>query len=165
MRAVIVTYNEADWAIIFTAWREQDGRRGLEPLLIIPTTSVTFAGFGGSGVHSLSTDRVHESARKKCLETAVEDYIRDARLSCQVLECGSPGFINNIRAAEYDAPLAGFELAHEYTVRWLCQSPKADKVLAALRLVRWLADKHGLTAPTREETDNAEQHRLLNQRM
>jgi hypothetical protein len=165
-KAVVVTYRERDdWALILIAWRDQFGQRGISPLIIVPQTSVMLLGLCGAGTYVLPTAHVKESLREECLKNAVADYVRQAREEyMRVIEQASPGLIQNLRTLSYDEATSGFQVPVDAAFRRLCNSRVSDKAMAALRLVRFLADKHKLGEPTLEESDNVAVNKLLNQR-
>jgi hypothetical protein len=99
------------------------------------------------------------------LKNAVADYVRQAREEyMRVIEQASPGLIQNLRTLSYDEATSGFQVPVDAAFRRLCNSRVSDKAMAALRLVRFLADKHKLGEPTLEESDNVAVNKLLNQR-
>jgi hypothetical protein len=163
-KAVLVSYQDnGDWAIVLMLLRGQDGLRTLDSAFIVPKTSATFPGYSTNikaGVISLPTEHMSPSAREAYLKSSVEDYIRRARQSYQVLACASPSIINNWRAASYgDVAVDGKDM-----LRVLLGSSKSEKVDNALRLLHYLADKHGLLEPAPWEKDAAVRRDLLNQR-
>jgi hypothetical protein len=166
MRAVIVTYEEHDWALILTLWRDGDGHRELSSLLVVPNTSQTFPGLttrddgSGSGIQILRTEHVKEGARTAHLHQCVLDYVSAASQYYQVLETRSPGLLANWVSRNY----AGLEVPNKAVLRFLYESKCSREMLQAVRLVYQLADKHNLLEQTLEETDRAAMHKILNQR-
>lgn len=162
-KGVVVTHEASDWALILELWRDSNGERKLDALLIVPKTSETMVNFTNGtlsqGIHVLPTEHIRPGARTACLQFAVADYIRDLQRSYQVLEVSNASMLETWRASGYEP-----DVVKQPLLRRLCEGPKAEKVFDALKVLHRLADKYKLCDPTFQERANAAEKAILNQR-
>jgi hypothetical protein len=84
------------------------------------------------------------------------DMLREIHGCSYVLEVAKTGLISNLKSFVFQQPLESFHMDEEEAFRWLCQSTygrTADHAMQALRLCRYLAEKHGLDKPTHHELE------------
>lgn len=142
-----------DWALMIIASRNGADRR-ITPMLVAMQHTMMAALCPSSGCHILPCEHMSDAVRSNLLEAFVNQYIEQSYRDLHVCDVAQTGFINNIRALGFDEALKNFNPVYTRAFYWLYDSEiGGEAALKALRLARFLADKHGLSALTAAEQE------------
>lgn len=170
-KAVVAIHQESDWAVLIVANRKPSGLRIITPFILLSQHSPLFAvcpnlaAWGASGlIRVLHTGLLHDHQREQVLTNAVEDLLREIGARGDVLQVARTGTIRNLMSLGFKEPLETFVMGEEPALRWLCTCSYGDtakRAQQAIRLVRYLADRHGLDRRTLREVEEQQAQSLL----
>ena len=170
-KAVIAIHQEPDWAVLIVANRKPSGLRIITPFILISQHSPLFAvcphlaAWGASGlIRVLRTGLLSDHQREQVLANAIQDLLREIGARGDVLQVATTGTIRNLMSLGFKEPLETFVMGEEPALRWLCTCSYGDtakRAQQAIRLARYLADKHGLDRRTIHEVEEQEAQKLL----
>lgn len=165
---VVVEHQEAaDWALVLTASRTGD-RRFFTPFLFACDSVGLFAACPNADIwarrNKLRVFKTHGLTPTVCeelLKNAVADLLGQIRQVSSVLEHTRVGLITKVKAMGYDQALPNFSLDDEPAFRWLYEHKRGESAVQAMRVCRYLADKHGLGKLSLQELERIATHRIM----
>jgi len=146
---VVACTGGADWALLLIAEKGLSGRK-ISPVVYATRSSLLYAICPTKGL------RVANNDHKEALAEMISNDFQVVKSSTNVLAFAETSLLNNIKAWPYREPLQDFALQQTSTFTWMYSSSKfRDDVENALRLCRYLIDKHHLGDWTMAEKERA----------
>ena len=157
-------YGKAEWALVLTACREQDGSRAIYPMVFALPHSPLFAGFPGGG-EGFSRARSTDD-HKGTLQLLIEGYIAECSAHMQVLEAAQVSFGKSIEQVIYTMrngipETAALPVVPDPALDWIIRSKQSGPAESAGQLVRFLARKHGLDSVPHGERAEIDMQQIL----
>lgn len=156
--SIVVEHQEgSDWALVITATRSAYGRRSVVPMLFIIDGCSDFAEcpqlrtWARSGLVALYNPAPEN--REGLLKNCVADFVRQVSLRSFIKERSKVGIVARHRASKAEKPIEFFGLSRESepALFWLCD--RSTTAYQALRVCRYLVEKHSIGALTQSERD------------
>jgi len=167
MESSIVVENQegADWALVITATRSAYGRRSVVPMIFVSADCGDFAAcpqlknWARAGLVCIYNPP--PTHREEILKNAVAEYVRQVSLRSFIAERSKVGILARHRASKSEKPIEFFGLTRESepALFWLCD--RSSSAYQALRVCRYLVEKHSIGALTQEEREAAAMKHLL----
>lgn len=164
---VVVEHCEAaDWALVLTASRMGD-QRCFTPFLFACDSAGLFAACPNADIWArrnklrvFKTQGLNPDVREELLKNSVADIVGQIRQISNVLEHTRVGILTKMQAMGYDQALPNFTLDDEPAFRWLYEHKRGESAVAAMRVCRLLADKHGLGKLSLQELERIAENRI-----
>jgi hypothetical protein len=159
-QSVVVQHVEnADWALVLVATRNEYGRRSLTPMIFACEGCGIFA-VAPSLKQWVRSGLVYVYAppperREEILNNAVTEFVRQVSLRSFIKERSKVGIVARVRARseDFSNPPEGFDLGREQepALFWLCE--KSETACQAIRVLRYLITKNHIGALTQHERE------------
>jgi len=164
---VAVEHVEAgDWALVLTASRTGD-ERYFTPFLFACDTAGLFATCPNADIWArqgllriFKTQGLTPEIREELLRNSITDIFRQIGAVCSILERVRVGIVPKMKATGYDQALPGFKLDTEQAFRWLYEHKRGENAVSAMRICRYLADKHGIGRLSLSELNNLAERKI-----
>jgi hypothetical protein len=168
---VVVTHVDDDWALVLSASRTGD-QRYFTPFVFAFDTAGLFSTCPDADIWArqglvriFKAQGLSADARKELLENAVADTVQRIHTCARVFEHKKVGLVQRMKASAYTKALPGFSLGTEHAYCWLYEHKKGEQAVAAMKICRYLADKHKIGALSIAELEAFAEAKLLNQKI
>jgi hypothetical protein len=165
---VVVSHVEKDeWALVLTAQRKGE-RRIFTPFLFAFSDIGLFAScpntdlWARSGlIRIFKADNRTADVRRELLKNAVDDALQGITQCSRVLEYRRVGIVQKLLSTNFNDALPDFDLGAEYAFRWLFEHKSGTNAVAAMRVCRYLADKHNIGRLSPAEIEELTTYKVL----
>ncbi len=158
--SIVVHHQEGtDWALVIVATRSEYGRRELTPMIFANNGCGIFAvapqlrSWARSGRVFLYDPPPER--REEILGNAVQEFCRQVSLRSFIRERSKVGIVARAKASRpvFNDPPEGFELSREREPAFYYLCEKSETACQAVRVARYLIQKHGIGSLTQSERD------------